>query len=121
MDDKTRAVHKAWEQSKAGKVSQKLRNQRRRDKGIPMTDKQLEAHTRYAEAYRGSAHGKAVRKTWEQSDKGKLSMKLRNQRRRDKQQAVKAADEQQTRDSEIRLDGKLIGHIIDGVRTPLPI
>ena len=87
-----------------------------------MNDKQLKARARYGEAYRASAKGKAKRKTWERSYAGKLSQKLRNQRRRDKQQAVKAADQQQVRDNEIRdKDDKLIGHIVDGVVIPLPI
>ncbi len=80
------------------------------------------ARNRRQAAYDGSVHGKAVRKAWGQSDKGKVSQKLRNQRRRDKLTARRAADQQQARDSEIRdNDGILIGHIIDGVVIPLPI
>ena len=76
------------------------------------------ARNRRQAARDGSAHGKAVRKVWEQSEAGKVSQRLRNQRRRDKQQAAKAAEQA----TEIRdKDDKLIGHIVDGVVIPLPI
>lgn len=79
------------------------------------------ARARYAEAYRGSAHGKAKRKAYDQSEAGKLSQKLRNQRRRDKLLATRAAEQKRIRDAEIYLDGVLIGHIVNGVTIPLPI
>ena len=71
-----------------------------------MNDRQRKARARYAEAYRGSAHGKAKRKAYEQSEAGRLSMRLRNQRRRAKSLATRAAE---VRDDE----GNIIGRRLD--------
>lgn len=90
---------------------------------MPQTPR--ERHVRAQQVYSGTADGKTKRTVWERSEAGKQSRRLRNQRYQAKLRAMANQtheDEQRVRDSEIRdKDGKLIGHIVDGVVIPLLI
>ena len=90
---------------------------------MPQTPK--ERHNRSQQAYRQTVEGKGKQNTWDRSIAGRQSRRLRNQRYQAKLRAINnqtREDEQRIRDSEIRdKDGKLIGHIIDGVIIPLPM